>query len=415
MGSLGHTSKISAFQETPLLLSDGIFDVTRRYNADTNPNKANLGQGSYRHDNGETWILPSVRMAKEAIADCDHEYLAVAGLKSLRDEVEKLVLGNTAAFKEGRVASVQSLSGSGALMLAGLTLKTSNTNIKTIYITDPTWPPHDLIFRSQGFEVRTLPYYKDHSFDFEAYMDVLKQAESTSAVVLHACAHNPTGCDPTRDQWRQIASVIRERGIFPIFDAAYLGFNTGSVDEDAWAIRYFIDDLGLEAGLCLSFAKSMGLYGERVGLVAFVTQTPDTARAVFTVLEVAQRGTVSTPPAYGAHIANAILGTRTIAEQWERDLITMSSRIRGMKQKLYDELVRLQTPGDWSHIVKATGMFAYLGLTLAQVEYLEAKHHIYMAKTSRISVAGLNDSNIGYFARVLDQTVRETSGIVPAN
>ena len=224
-----------------------------------------------------------------------------------------------------------------------------------------------------GFLVKTLPYYKDGAFDFASYMEVLKTADARCAVVLHACAHNPTGCDPSQEQWKEIAGVVKQNGIFPIFDSAYLGFNSGSVDKDAWAIRHFVEDLGLEASICLSFAKSMGLYGERIGLVTFVTNSAETARTVGSILENVQRATVSNPPAYGARIAAAVLGTPAIAQQWAVDLLTMSQRIQSMRQKLYDALVKRQTPGDWSHIVKQTGMFGYTGISPLQVKHLECK------------------------------------------
>ncbi|WYZ36699.1 hypothetical protein EsH8_II_000205 [Colletotrichum jinshuiense] len=396
----------SAFERSEFIPPDAIFDVTRRYVNDTNSDKVNLGQGTYRDENGQPWILPSVRLAKESLGEPGHEYLPIAGLKAFRDEAVKLVFGATKAFAEDRIASCQSLSGTGALLLTGLALKKAATGIETIYITDPTWSNHELLFSSLGFEVKQLPYYKDRAFDFEGYMATLKAAGPGSAVILHACAHNPTGCDPSPEQWREIASVVVERGIFPVFDSAYLGFNSGSVDEDAWAIRYFVDELGLEAAVCMSFAKSMGLYGERIGAVTFVADSADRARTVGSILENVQRATVSNPPAHGARIAAAVLGTPAAREQWARDLVTMSGRIRSMRQKVYDELVRLQTPGDWSHLVKQSGMFGYTGISKAQVQHLEEKYHVYMADTSRISIAGLNEKNVEYFAKALDDTVR---------
>lgn len=146
-------------------------------------------------------------------------------------------------------------------MLAGMALRRCNPALKTVYITDPTWPNHDLLFSSLGFRVQYLPYYKNGAFDFEAYMAALRGSEKNSIVVLHACAHNPTGCDPSKEEWKEIAAVIQERGIFPIIDSAYLGFNSGSIDEDAWAIKYFVEEMKMEAAVCMSFAKSMGLYG----------------------------------------------------------------------------------------------------------------------------------------------------------
>ena len=258
--------------------------------------------------------------------------------------------------------------------MAGLALKKADAGINTIYITNPTWSNHDLLFRSMGYEVKHLPYFKAGAFDFESYMAGLRSAGPGSAIVLHACAHNPTGCDPSHDQWREIAALVREKKIFPIFDSAYLGFNSGSVDEDAWAIRHFVEDLKLEASVCLSFAKSMGLYGERIGLVSFVTRTPETARTVSSILENVQRATISNPPAYGARIAAAVLGTPSIADQWAKDLVTMSGRIKSMRHKLFEELKKLQTPGDWSHLIKQTGMFGYTGISRSQVAYLEGMY-----------------------------------------
>lgn len=267
------------------------------------------------------------------------------------------------------------MSGTGALLLAGMTIKKANTNIKNVYITTPTWPNHELLFETMGFNVKWLPYYDPatRAFDFDTVLNALRTAEPDSAVIFHACAHNPTGCDPSRDQWRALADVVRSRGIFPVFDSAYLGFNSGSVDEDAWAVRYFADELRMELAVCLSFAKNMGLYGERVGAVFFVAATAGHARTVQSVLENAQRATVSTPPVYGARIAEAVMCTPEIRAQWAEDMITMSGRILKMRGRLFQELTRLGTPGVWSHVVKQTGMFGYLGISPAQVAHLESK------------------------------------------
>lgn len=148
--------------------------------------------------------------------------------------------------------------------LAGLALKRANPSLKIVLITEPTWSNHDLLFSSLDFEVIKLPYYKDGAFDFQGYMTALRAAPPGAVIVLHSCAHNPTGCDPSKDQWREIATVIEEKSLFPIFDSAYLGFNSGNFDQDAWAIRYFIEELNIEASVCLSFAKSMGLYGASI-------------------------------------------------------------------------------------------------------------------------------------------------------
>ncbi|KAJ4017644.1 hypothetical protein NW752_001548 [Fusarium irregulare] len=333
----------SAFGAAQYIPPDPIFEVTKRFNADQDPHKVNLGQGTYRDENAKPWVLPSVREAEKLISNTGHEYLPIEGLQSFRDEA------------------------------TGLVLRKANSGIENIIITDPTWSNHDLLFKEIGFNVVKAPYYKDRSFDFDGYIQALKTADKRSAVVLHACAHNPTGCDPTRDQWKQIAAVIKENEIFPIIDSAYLGFNSGNYDEDAWAIKYLIEDLGLEAAICMSFAKNMGLYGERVGLTAIVTNSEEAKRTVFSLLQNAQRQTVSNPPVYGARIAATVLSNPETMKQWHQDLVTMSSRIRSMRKKLYDGLVRLETPGDWSHIVNQTGMFGYTGISKAQIEHLEGQ------------------------------------------
>lgn len=254
-----------------------------------------------------------------------------------------------------------------------MTLKKANPNIKTVYITAPTWPNHELLFDTMGFEVKWLPYYDAAACTFNAdgVLDALRSAEPDAAVIFHACAHNPTGCDPTREQWRALADVVAERGLFPVFDSAYLGFNSGSVDEDAWPIRHFAEERRLELAVCLSFAKSMGLYGERVGAVLFVAAAASLAHTVQSVLENAQRATVSTPPVYGARIAEAVMRTPDIRKQWADDMVTMSGRILKMRARLFQELTRLGTPGQWDHVVKQTGMFGYLGIGPAEVAYLE--------------------------------------------
>ncbi|EEU33611.1 uncharacterized protein NECHADRAFT_10996, partial [Fusarium vanettenii 77-13-4] len=383
----------SFFEAAEYIPPDPIFEVTKRFNADKSPNKVNLGQGTYRDENAKPWILPSVRAAEKLIGQAGHEYLPIEGLQSFRDEATK-------------IATCQAVSGSGSLLLIGLVLAKAKTGIENVLITDPTWSNHDLQFRSIGFNITKMPYYKDRKFDFEGVMKCLRAADHRSAVVLHACAHNPTGCDPSREQWKEIAQVIKENGIFPIIDSAYLGFNSGSYDEDAWAVRHLVDDLNLEVAVGMSFAKNMGLYGERVGLTAIVTRSEETKKTVYSLLQNAQRQTISNPPVYGARIAATVLSNPDCFKQWQQDLITMSSRIKSMRQRLYDELVRLETPGDWSHIINQTGMFGYTGISSAQIKHLEEHYHIYMAVTSRISLAGLNEHNVEYTAKSLDEVVR---------
>lgn len=364
------------FEHVSFVPPDAIFELTKHYNADANPHKVNLGQGTYKDGNGDPWILPAVRGAKEIIRDANHEYLPILGLASFRDLATKLVLGESApAVIERRVASCQALSGTGALHLAGLMLYEAFGPSRTVYITEPTWSNHRQVFEAVGFNVQSYQYYDEATgkLDFATIEQTFKTAAPGSIFVMHACAHNPSGCDPTHEQWRRLATIAKSRNLFPLFDAAYLGITSGDYDADAFSIRHFINEMGLEAAVCASFAKNMGLYGERVGLVSFIAKTPATAAAVESRLAQFTRVEISNPPAFGARIVAAVLGDAELRAEWFRNLAAMSYRIAEMRQQLYDTLVELKTPGDWGRIVQQKGMFCILGLPLDRVLQLRSK------------------------------------------
>ncbi|GAB1192120.1 hypothetical protein APSETT444_001304 [Aspergillus pseudonomiae] len=366
----------SFFDAASYIPPDAIFALTAEYNADTFPQKVNLGQGTYRDENGQPWVLPSVQKAREILLSQGlyHEYLPILGLQTFRNEATKLALGSEIYDKkQSKLAICQSLSGTGALHLAGLLLRSVRKPLPKVYIPSPTWSNHGQVFSSLGFRCETFQYYdaEKRDIDIEAYYSALRAAEPNSVVIIHACAHNPTGCDPSKEQWKQIGSIMKERKLFPLFDAAYLGFNSGNVDDDAFAMRYFIDELEMEAGGCLSFAKNMGLYGERVGCLFFAAGTEKAATNTQSVLEMLQRSEVSNPPAYGAKIASTILSDDALKEMWFADLITMSGRIRSMRRALYDGLIKSGAPGTWEHLIRQSGMFGFLGLSPAVVQKLK--------------------------------------------
>ena len=243
-------------------------------------------------------------------------------------------------------------------------------------------------------------------------LSTLKSAPEGSIILLHACAHNPTGVDPTQDQWKEIASIMKQRQQFPFFDCAYQGFASGSLSTDNWAIRHFVE-LGFELLVAQSYAKNFGLYGERAGCFHFVTSpgshAQDTTKRVASQLAILQRSEISNPPAYGARVASTVLNDPKLFAEWEGDLRTMSGRIIEMRTALRENLEKLQTPGTWNHITDQIGMFSFTGLTEAQVLALREKYHVYMTKNGRISMAGLNTNNVEYFAKAVDAIVRETS------
>lgn len=217
----------------------------------------------------------------------------------------------------------------------------------------------------------------------------LNSAPSGSIIVLHACAHNPTGVDPTQDQWKQIATVIRERGHFPFFDCAYQGFASGDLARDAWAIQYFIS-LGFETCVAQSFAKNFGLYGERAGAFHFVSapspQATNNTTHIASQLAILQRSEISNPPAYGSRIASIVLNDTKLFAEWEEDLRTMSGRIAEMRKGLQSRLESKQTPGSWTHITSQIGMFSFTGLSEQQVQILREKWHIYMVTPPPLSI-----------------------------
>jgi aspartate aminotransferase len=316
-----------------------------------------------------------------------------------------------------QVISLQTISGTGAVHLGGLFLSKfyskPNPNA-TIYFSNPTWANHNQIFTNVHLPIATYPYFntKTRGLDFDGMISALEGAPEKSIVLLHACAHNPTGVDPTQDQWKKIAEVMKKRSQFPFFDCAYQGFASGDLNKDAWAVRYFVQQ-GFELLIAQSYAKNFGLYGERAGCFHYVAGSgsdgPDTAKRVASQLAILQRSEISNPPAYGARIASLCLNDVSLFAEWEANLRTMSGRIIDMRKALRGKLEELKTPGTWNHITEQIGMFSFTGLSEAQVAKLRSEAHIYMTKNGRVSMAGLNTKNVNYVAEAINKVVKETS------
>lgn len=243
-----------------------------------------------------------------------------------------------------------------------------------VYVTDPSWSNHRAVFETVGFPVKAYQYLDhDGRFDFETLRKTLNDAQPESIFVLHVSAHNPSGRDPTREQWQEICTIMQQRRLFPLFDAAYLGLTTGDFDNDAWPVRYFAEQ-GLELAVSLSFAKMMGLYGERVGALLFLTKSEDEVTIIESHLEQLIRAEISSPPAFGAKIAAEVLGDPELAMSWKQDLSMMSLRLQNMRQKLVSELKRLGCEKNFDHVVEQVGMFTLLGLNLEQVTTLRSQY-----------------------------------------
>lgn len=299
----------------------------------------------------------------------------------------------------------------GALFLARF-YKVAGTN-RTVYIPNPTWANHNQILSNVGLPIATYPYFdkQTRGLAFNPMLQALRDAPEHSIILLHPCAHNPTGVDPTESQWRDIAAVMKEKKHFPFFDCAYQGFASGDLDKDAAAVRYFVE-LGFELVVAQSFAKNFGLYGERAGCFHFVASPSSDAANVTTrvasQLAILQRSEISNPPIYGAKIAATVLNDEALFAEWKENLRTMSGRIISMRKALRGKLEELGTPGTWNHITEQIGMFSFTGLSEAQVKRLQEEFHIYMTKNGRISMAGLNTHNVEYVAKSVDRVVRDT-------
>lgn len=337
----------------------------------------------------------------------DHEYLPIAGLPAFTSAAAKLILGtDNQVISENRVASIQTISGTGANHLGALFLAKFWKGAK-VYVSNPTWANHAAIWQNVGVEVEQYPYWdaKSRGLDFDGWKKTLETCPERSLILIHACAHNPTGVDPTQDQWKQLADVMANRKLFPFFDCAYQGFASGDLEKDAWATRYFVER-GFEMCIAQSFAKNFGLYGERAGAFHWIGKTADSTKRVSSQLAVLQRSEISNPPAFPARITSLVLNDKALFAQWQGELKGMADRIIAMREELYGHLQRLQTPGDWSHITSQIGMFSFTGLTPKQVAYLTEKYHIYLTKNGRISMAGLNTGNCEYFGKAVDDAVR---------
>ncbi|KAI5861585.1 pyridoxal phosphate-dependent transferase [Durotheca rogersii] len=401
----------------PQAPEDPLFGLMRAYRADQDPNKVDLGIGAYRDDNAKPWVLPVVKKADEILRndpELNHEYAPIAGIPSFTSKAAELILGgaDSPAIKEKRVTSVQTISGTGAVHLGALFLAKFYPGTKKVYLSDPTWANHNQIFTNVGIPIAKYPYFSKETrgLDFEGMKSTLLDAPDRSIVLLHACAHNPTGVDPTLEQWKEIAEVLRRKNHFPFFDTAYQGFASGDLTRDNAAVRYFVEQ-GFELVVAQSFAKNFGLYGERAGCFHAVTgPAPDaetTIARIASQLAILQRSEISNPPLYGARIASTVLNDPKLFAEWEENLRTMSGRIIAMRKALREKLEELGTPGTWNHITDQIGMFSFTGLSEAQVLKIRSDAHIYMTKNGRISMAGLNTRNVEYVAKAIDKVVRE--------
>ncbi|KAI9820681.1 MAG: aspartate transaminase aat1 [Pycnora praestabilis] len=328
--------------------------ITEAFKADNFGGKINLGVGAYRDDKGKPYVLPSVRTAEKKIVDStlDKEYAGITGVPSFTKAAAVLAYGSESpATKEDRIAITQSISGTGALRIGGAFLERFYPGAKKIYIPTPSWANHNAVFKDAGLQVEKYRYYNKDTIglDFQGMLADIKASPKGSMFLLHACAHNPTGIDPTEAQWLQISDAVKEGQHYAFFDMAYQGFASGNTDTDAFAVRHFIKE-GHNIALAQSFAKNMGLYGERVGAFSIVCESAEEKKRVDSQIKILVRPLYSNPPVHGARIASEILNDAALNKQWLGEVKGMADRIISMRALLKKNLEDLGSKHDWSHI-----------------------------------------------------------------
>jgi aspartate/tyrosine/aromatic aminotransferase len=443
------SSRQGVWAATPQQPPTVIFHLTARFKADSHPKKLNLGVGAYRDDALQPVVFSAVRKAEAAVvaAGYDKEYLPITGLPaftvrprarrlllrrrraaaasvprhappsssflhashlSLQKASARLLFGaDCAALNEGRVATCQTLSGTGALTVAAHLVRRTLPG-RPVYISSPTWENHGKVLADAGIaDVRPYRYWDGatRGLDWAGLQADLEDAPEGALVLLHGCAHNPTGVDPSGAQWAALAALCARKRLLPWFDVAYQGFASGDLDADAAPLRAFAA-AGLELLACQSFAKNFGLYCERVGALHVLAADAASAAAALSTLEAIVRPMYSNPPAHGARVVAAVLGDAALNAEWRAQLAAAMARIQRMRALTAAAIAAKGTPGDWTHIVRQQGMFSFTGLDKAQATRMVEDFHIYMLDSGRINVAGLNDAAIPIFVDALDKVVR---------
>lgn len=390
---------------------DPILGLSEAFREDPAPEKINLTVGVYQNEEGVSPVLPSVRQAEERLlkAGSPKTYLPINGQADFIRHAGNLLFGaENEMLATKRIASVQTPGGTGALRLAGEFVRRI-LGKRTVWVSHPTWANHKGIFTAADLDLQTYPYYKPetHSLNMEGLVTVLEDIPENDVVLFHACCHNPTGIDPTEDDWETIAKVCKERRLLPLVDFAYQGFATGWID-DAVAIRAF-SKYGMEFLVCSSFSKNFGLYQDRVGALHVVAKNAQEAQRVLSQLKVLIRTSYSNPPAHGSSIISTILSDPELRLQWEEELKEMRVRLHAVRQRFVEELEKAGVPGDFSFIRDQKGMFSFSGLAKETVLKLRQDHSIYIVESGRINVAGINDGNVGNLCSAIATCIRETA------
>ena len=384
------------FEKITAAPADPILGLTDIFRADARPNKINLGIGVYKDETGKTPVLTSVKKAEQYLLENEttKNYLGIEGIPAFASCTQELLFGKESPIVTARRArTAQTPGGTGGLRVAADFIA-NQTSAKRIWISNPSWPNHKNVFSAVGLEVLEYAYYDaaNHALDFDGLLNSLKQAQAGDVVLFHGCCHNPTGIDPTAEQWAQLAELSVANGWLPLFDFAYQGFANG-LEEDAQGLRIFAAK-HQELIVASSYSKNFGLYNERVGACTLVAADAETADRAFSQVKAAIRANYSNPPSHGAAVVATILGNDTLRAMWEQELTDMRQRIHRMRQLFVNTLQEKGAQQDFSFIIQQNGMFSFSGLTKEQVLRLREEFGVYAVNSGRVNVAGMTPDNM---------------------
>ncbi|HHU0687763.1 TPA: amino acid aminotransferase [Serratia marcescens] len=384
------------FEKITAAPADPILGLTDIFRADARPNKINLGIGVYKDETGKTPVLTSVKKAEQYLLENEttKNYLGIEGIPAFASCTQELLFGKESPIVTARRArTAQTPGGTGGLRVAADFIA-NQTSAKRIWISNPSWPNHKNVFSAVGLEVLEYAYYDaaNHALDFDGLLNSLKQAQAGDVVLFHGCCHNPTGIDPTAEQWAQLAELSVANGWLPLFDFAYQGFANG-LEEDAQGLRIFAAK-HQELIVASSYSKNFGLYNERVGACTIVAADAETADRAFSQVKAAIRANYSNPPSHGAAVVATILGNDALRAMWEQELTDMRQRTHRMRQLFVNTLQEKGAQQDFSFIIQQNGMFSFSGLTKEQVLRLREEFGVYAVNSGRVNVAGMTPDNM---------------------
>ncbi|CAX42002.1 cytoplasmic aspartate aminotransferase, putative [Candida dubliniensis CD36] len=387
---------------------DPIIKTLTQYQQDQSPNKLDVSIGIYKSSDGSLYTFPSINQAKEIYhneKNYGHNYTTMSGIKEFINGSKQLLFGEI--YKKN-IASIQTIAGTGAIHMGLLFFK--EAGYKNFYVGLPTWSNYIPMIKQINGEINTYEYYNnnndnDGGINFNEIKQTLEKAPKNSVFIFQTCCHNPTGADFNQQQWIEIIKLIKQYDHLILMDTAYLGFSSGDLIKDSWILRYMYDNQ-IEFVVAQSFSKNMGLYGERLGALHVIIQDENYIDHIQSTLINNFRQECSFAPSFPARLAQIIFENEKLYLQWIKEINQVTKRLKNLRQLIYKNLINLKTPGNWQTVIQQNGLFWYSGLTPQQNQRLISHHNVYSTSIGRVNIAGLNEQNVEYFCKAIDEVVR---------